>query len=229
MAGVPRGGEPPRAPAQVQATALHAPSARRFPVELVFVPVKLDEGFDFSLFLEDLGFELPVNLVLARMRRQHPVVARALRDALAEVPQAWEGWRTAGTLVIFRPLAPTPWVEEELRAREQARAEADAELEERIENPDPGIQGESIADLDDTAAVVARLLSAVERIDSLERTAAELPLALEEARARAEAAEREAQATRAELARVREGTGAADEGQPAHLLLAAEDRGGGVA
>ena len=28
-------------------------------MEVVFVPVKLDEGFDFSLFLEDLGFELP--------------------------------------------------------------------------------------------------------------------------------------------------------------------------
>src|SRR5215212_8578358 len=29
-----------------------------FAMEAVFVPVKLDEGFDFSLFLEDLGFEL---------------------------------------------------------------------------------------------------------------------------------------------------------------------------
>ena len=46
-------------------------------MEAVFVPVKLDEGFDFSLFLEDLGFELPMNLMLQRMRAQHPVVVRA--------------------------------------------------------------------------------------------------------------------------------------------------------
>ena len=51
-------------------------------MEAVFVPVKLDEGFDFSLFLEDLSFELPMNLMLLRMRQQHPVVVRALRQAL---------------------------------------------------------------------------------------------------------------------------------------------------
>ena len=48
-------------------------------MEAVFVPVKLDEGFDFSLFLEDLSFELPLNLMLLRMRQQHPVVVRALQ------------------------------------------------------------------------------------------------------------------------------------------------------
>ena len=74
----------------------------------MFVPVKLDEGFDFSLFLEDLGFELPLNLMLLRMRQQHPVVVRALRQALEDEPQPWDGWRTAGTLVVFRPLEPDP-------------------------------------------------------------------------------------------------------------------------
>ncbi len=138
-------------------------------MELVFVPVKLDEGFDFSLFLEDLGFELPMNLMLARMRQQHPVVVRALRAALEPQPQPWEGWRTAGTLVAFRPLAPTPWVEEELARREAERAEKDAEVEERLTDPDPGVRGETIHELDDAAAVVARLLSALERIDELER------------------------------------------------------------
>ena len=116
-------GDPPRARALVEVAARHAPTDTLFPLEAVFVPVKLDEGFDFSLFLEDLSFELPMNLMLARMRRQHPVVVRAMRAALDEEPQAWDGWRTAGTMVAFRPLAPTPWVEQELApARAGARA-----------------------------------------------------------------------------------------------------------
>src|SRR5919199_2775698 len=199
--------EPPEAPGRLPVTGVHA-DGHGFAMELVFVPVKLDEGFDFSLFLEDLGFELPMNLMLMRMRQQHPVVVRALRGAIEEEPQPWEGWRTAGTLVVFRPLAPTPWIAAELAAREAARAEADAEAEERLTNPDPGIQGNSIADLDDAAAVVARLLGALERIDELERVAGGVPAQLQEARreaeasrARAEAAEREAQQLRAEMQR----------------------------
>ena len=158
------------------------PRAGEFPIEAVFVPVKLDEGFDFSLFLEDLGFELPLNLMLLRMRQQHPVVVRALRQAIEAEPQPWEGWRTAGTLVVFRPTEPTPWVEEELAAREAARAEQDADVEERLSTVDPGVQGSSVRDLDDAAAVVARLLSAMERIDDLERMAAALPAQVQEAR-----------------------------------------------
>src|ERR671933_1339231 len=196
--------EPPDAPGRVTVTGAHA-EGQTFPMETVFVPVKLDEGFDFSLFLEDLGFELPMNLMLMRMRQQHPVVVRALRQAIEAEAAPWEGWRTAGTLVVFRPLAPTPWIEAELAAREAARAEADAEVEERLTNPDPGIHGNSVNDLDDAAAVVARLLSALERIDDLERMATSLPAQLEETRREAEertaAAEREAQALRDELKR----------------------------
>ena len=53
-------GDPPRARALVEVTGRHAPTDTAFPLEAVFVPVKLDEGFDFSLFLEDLAFELPM-------------------------------------------------------------------------------------------------------------------------------------------------------------------------
>jgi PAS domain S-box-containing protein len=194
--------EPPQVPGRVEVEGLRA-EGERFPVEAVFVPVKLDEGFDFSLFLEDLGFELPLNLMLLRMRQQHPVVVRALRQALEDEPQPWDGWRTAGTLVIFRPLAPTPWVEQELAARDAKRAEVDAEVEERLTNPDPGIQGSSVQDLDDAAAVVARLLSAMERIDDLERLASGLPAQVDQARkeaeARAEIAEAEAKSLREDL------------------------------
>src|SRR5215207_2256801 len=109
-------GEAPSAAGRVEVSGLQADGSV-FPMEAVFVPVKLDEGFDFSLFLEDLGFELPMNLMLMRMRQQHPVVVRALRQAIEDEPQPWEGWRTAGTLVVFRPTQPTPWVEEELAAR----------------------------------------------------------------------------------------------------------------
>src|SRR4051794_34345877 len=174
-------GEAPRTRAQQNVSAIYAPDKRTFPLEMVFIPVKLDEGFDFSLFLEDLSFELPRNLMLMRMRQQHPVVVRALRGALETEPQPWDGWRTAGTLVAFRPLEATPWVEDELAAREARRTAADLETEEMMD-PDPGISGDSIADLDDAAAVVARLLSALERIEDLEKTAADLPAALEEAR-----------------------------------------------
>src|SRR5918999_2405649 len=207
--------EPPAAPGRVEVSGRHA-EGMSFPMEAVFVPVKLDEGFDFSLFLEDLGFELPMNLMLQRMRAQHPVVVRAMRQALEPEPQPWEGWRTAGTLVVFRPLKATPWVEAELARREAARAEADAEVEDRLTNIDPGIQGTSVADLDDAAAVVARLLSAMERIDELERVALSLPGQLEEARKsaerRAEAAEREAQALRDEMQRALASGGGHDGG-----------------
>src|SRR5215208_2732197 len=202
-------GDPPHARARVEVTGKHAPSGESFPVEAVFVPVKLDEGFDFSLFLEDLSFELPMNLMLLRMRQQHPVVVRALRAALDEQPQSWDGWRTAGTMVAFRPLAATPWVAEELARREEERARQDAEREEQLTNPDPGISGESIGDLDDAAAVVARLPSALERIDELERIAGRLPAEVEEvkrqaqhSRDRAESAERAAQDARLELERL---------------------------
>jgi PAS domain S-box-containing protein len=174
-------GEPPRAPGRVRLTARHA-EGHRFPLEAVFVPVRLDEGFDFSLFLEDLGLQLPDNLMLLRIHRHHPIVVRALRAALESQPRPWEGWRIAGTIIAFEPLAPTPWIEEELRRREEERAVAAAATAERLTNPDPGIRGDSIRDLDDAAAVVARLLSALERIDELERRAGEIPRQLEEAR-----------------------------------------------
>ena len=101
-------GEAPRTRAQQNVSAIFSPDKRTFPLEMVFIPVKLDEGFDFSLFLEDLSFELPRNLMLMRMRQQHPVVVRALRQALETEPQPWDGWRTAGTLVAFRPLESDP-------------------------------------------------------------------------------------------------------------------------
>src|SRR4051812_14003684 len=188
-------GEAPQVGGPVQLTG-RTSDGDTFPLEAVFVPVKLDEGFDFSLFLEDLSFELPLNLMLLRMRQQHPVVVRALKGALQPTPAPFEG-RTAGTLVVFRPLAATPWVESELARREAARAEADAEAEERLTNFDPGIQG-GFNELDDAAAVVARLLSALERIDELERVAGGLPKQLDEARRESE---RNAAALRADLQR----------------------------
>src|SRR4051795_5289385 len=196
-------GDPPRVPGMVALTG-RTSDGETFPLEAVFVPVKLDEGFDFSLFLEDLSFELPMNLMLLRMRQQHPVVVRALKQALEPVAQPWEGWRTAGTLVVFKPLSATPWIEAELARREAERAAADAATEERLTNLDPGVQG-GFNDLDDAAAVVARLLSAMERIDELERVAGGLPAQLEEARREADqralAADRDGAALRADLQR----------------------------
>ena len=211
---------PPRAPGRVTLTALHA-DGRRFALEALFVPVSLDEGFDFSLFLEDLGLELPTSLMIARVRQQHPVVVRALGRALDAQAAPWDGGRTAGTLVVVRALAPTPWVEAALAAREAKRAQAGAEGEQRLTGADPGIRGHTVEDLDDAAAVVARLLSAMERLDELERVAAELPGRLADGLARLSAevgdalgavranAEADAAALRGELAELREGVAAA--------------------
>src|SRR5918994_6841276 len=194
--------DPPHARALVEVTARHALTDERFPLEAVFIPVKLDEGFDFSLFLEDLSFELPMNLMLLRMRQQHPVVVRALRAALDAQPQNWDGWRTAGSMVAFRPLAATPWVEEELARREEERARQDAEREEALTNTDPGVQGESIGDL--------------------ERVAGRLPGQVEEAKreaqasqAKAEAAVREAKLAKTELERLDAAPGGAAAPDPA--------------
>ena len=169
-----------------------------------------------------------MNLMLLRMRQQHPVVVRALRQALEDEAQPWDGWRTAGTLVIFRPTEPTPWVQEELDRRESARAESDAEVEERLTNHDPGIQGSNVHDLDDAAAVVARLLSAMERIDDLERMANGLPAQVEQARLdaeasreRAEAAEEQSRALRADLEKALAALKTDDADAPANAELLA--------
>src|SRR5215217_2324994 len=195
-------GEAPTVAGRVSVSGRHS-EGRQFPIEAVFVPVKLDEGFDFSLFLEDLGFELPLNLMLLRMRQQHPIVIRALSEAIQPVAQTWDGGRTAGTLVAFRPTGPTPWVKTELAARQAAREAADADLEDRILDQDPGVQGESLNDLEDAQAIVERVLDAFGRLEQLERgLPAELEAAKREAqasRARAEAAERQAEEVRAEL------------------------------
>src|SRR4051794_31556708 len=92
--GVLDSGQPPRVPARGDLPGRRA--AAESPMEAVFVPVKLDEGFDFSRFLEALSFELPLNLMLLRIREQPPVVVRALTAAIAPEPQPWEGGRTAG-------------------------------------------------------------------------------------------------------------------------------------
>jgi PAS domain S-box-containing protein len=186
-------GESPSAPGRVQASGRHGDE--RFALELVFVPVRLDEGFDFSLFLEDLALELPLNLMLMRMRRQHPVVVRALRAALDEAAPPRDSARAAGTLVVLRPLVETPWVQEELSRRAAARAASDAEIEERIRSQDPGIQGGSFGDLEDAAAIVARVLDAFERIELLERTTNAMPDLLADARYEADLAR-----TRADVA-----------------------------
>ena len=193
---------PPVARARAPLNARH-PEAGEFAVEAVFVPVKLDEGFDFSLFLEDLSFELPMDLMLVRMRQQHPVVVKALRQALAEEPIRWDGGRTAGTLVIFSPQVETPWIDAAMEKRASERAAADEEAKSRIQAYEvPAVHGEGINDLEDAAAVVERLRWATERIEELEvrsRIAEGAAFEVAEARKRAEAAEQAALEARAQL------------------------------
>ena len=95
------------------------------------------------------------------------------------------------------------------RRREAARAEQDADVEERLSTVDPGCRAAPSAakDLDD-AAVVARLLSAMERIDDLGADGVGPGGAgpgarrdVDSSRARAEAAEREAARLRSDLER----------------------------
>jgi hypothetical protein len=114
-----------------------------------------------------------------------------------------EGWRTAGTFVVFRPTGPTPWVEEELETRRREREQADAELEQSIVDPDPGVQGQSIYELEDAQAIVARVLEAFGRLEEMEQTLpGQLEAAKREAQASrllAEGAQRQAEQARAEL------------------------------
>ena len=184
----------------------HRPGGGTFAMEAVFVPVKLDEGFDFSLFLEDLAFELPVDMMLLRMRQQHPVVIRALRAALADDQPPWEGLRTAGTLVAFRPMEETPWMDAAMQRREEEAAAADAELQSRIEAYEaPGVQGTDVYDLEDARAVIDRLKWATERIEELEkrsRISEDAVQVAADARVRAEAAERAALDAKAEISGV---------------------------
>jgi chromosome segregation ATPase len=195
-------GETPGASGRMQVDALK-PGGGTFAMEAVFVPVKLDEGFDFSLFLEDLGFELPMDMMLLRMRQQHPVVVRALRGALESATQSWDGVRTAGTLVAFRPLEPTPWMDVAMERREAEQAEAEAELQSRIEALEaPSVSGTDVYDLDDARAVIDRLRWATERIEELEERSRVADAAVQEAadaRVRAEAAERAALDVKAEV------------------------------
>ena len=191
----------------VRVDAQRPDGAGTFAMETVFIPVKLDEGFDFSLFLEDLGFELPMDMMLLRMRQQHPVVVRALRGALEASQQPWDSIRTAGTLVAFRALEPTPWMDEAMARREAERDAAEAELQSRIEALDvvPEVQGTDVYDLDDARAVIDRLRWATERIEELEQRSHIADDAVQQAhdaRVRAEAAERAALDVKAEMSGV---------------------------
>ena len=198
-------GDTPGAAGRVRVDALN-PDGRTFAMEAVFIPVKLDEGFDFSLFLEDLGFELPMDMMLLRMRQQHPVVVRALRSALESSSQPWEGIRTAGTLIAFRALEPTPWMDAAIARREAEAAEAEAEMASRIEALEaPAVQGTDVYDLDDARAVIDRLRWATERIEELEERSRIADVAVADAadaRVRAEAAERAALDVKAEMSGV---------------------------
>src|SRR5205085_1314844 len=146
------------------------------------------------------------DMMLMRMRQQHPVVVRALRAALEASPQPWDGIRTAGTLVTFRPLEPTPWMDDAMARREAEQAQAEAEMQSRIEALEaPAIEGTDVYDLDDARAVIDRLRWATERIEELEERSRIADAAIQDvadARLRAEAAEKAALDVRAEVSGV---------------------------
>ncbi len=159
-------------------------------MEAVFIPVKLDEGFDFSLFLEDLGFELPMDMMLLRMRQQHPVVVRALRSrARADEPQPWEGVRTAGTLVAFRAARADAvdgrgaWPAARPRPPRPRPSCSRASRRSRR----PAVQGTDVYDLEDARAVIDRLKWATERIEELEERSRIVEDAAAQSRRRARA------------------------------------------
>jgi PAS domain-containing protein len=159
------GGPHPGASGVARVRGRHAPTAATVPLQLVFVPVSIEDGFDFSLFLEDLASAPPAGRLLLRMHRHHPVVVAALRAALDEDPTGWDGTRTAGTLIAIRPLGPTPWIAAELERRRAEAARREAEVQ--AATAAPAIRGR-LGDLDDAAVVVERMIAAVSRIDALE-------------------------------------------------------------
>ncbi len=105
-------GEGPRPAARVEASAKRD-DGNEFPVELLFLPVRLSESLELSRLLEVVSGDEASDDKLTRLRRHN---ASALESMLAAAGGSLNGSddsRLAGLVVTFRALGETPWVHEQ--------------------------------------------------------------------------------------------------------------------
>jgi PAS domain S-box-containing protein len=152
---------------RVQLTASH-PEGGKLETELTFIPVPMSHSLEFNGFLESLESNRPTESVMRRVNSQHSDVLDWIGSVVTDGVPLHSDELTAGTIVAFRPLGEVPWL---------AAAPADA---------GPASDGPGLGNAVDRAAEV------LARSDALERTLDEAGVAVEEARAMADAAHEEA-------------------------------------
>ena len=203
-------------------SALVEVSARRddghnFPVELLFLPVRLSESLELSRLLEVVGSDLAADEKLTRLRRDN---ATALESMLAAATDSLEGSddsRLAGLVVTFRALGETPWVQEPAEPAPQPEAAPAA----------VGPAEEQLLRVGKLERAEEELREALQRetgeISSLEQETAELRASLEREAGELRAAMAdETQALRAALEQAREDAASARELAERAFALAEE-------
>ena len=193
-------GEGPRPAARVEASAKRD-DGHRFPVELLFLPVRLSESLELSRLLEVVGGDENSDDKLTRLRRHNATALESMLTAAGGSLNGSDDSRLAGMVVTFRALGETPWVHEQPAAPVAAPP-----------GPAPAAVGpgeEQLLRVGNLERAEEELRAALERetgeISSLEQTTAELRASLEHEAAELRAAlAEEAQALRAALEQARD-------------------------
>ena len=209
-------GEGPSPSALVEASA-RRDDGHKFPVELLFLPVRLSESLELSRLLEVVGSDLASDEKLTRLRRDN---ATALESMLAAATDSLEGSddsRLAGLVVTFRALGETPWVQEPAEPATQPEAAPAA----------VGPAEEQLMRVGKLERAEEELREALQRetgeISSLEQETAELRASLEREAGELRAAMAdETQALRAALEQAREDAASARELAERAFALAEE-------
>ena len=209
-------GEGPSPSALVEASA-RRDDGHNFPVELLFLPVRLSESLELSRLLEVVGSDLAADEKLTRLRRDN---ATALESMLAAATDSLEGSddsRLAGLVVTFRALGETPWVQEPAEPAPQTEAAPAA----------VGPAEEQLLRVGKLERAEEELREALQRetgeISSLEQETAELRASLEREAGELRAAMAdETQALRAALEQAREDAASARELAERAFALAEE-------
>jgi PAS domain S-box-containing protein len=152
---------------RVQLTARH-PEGGEFETELTFIPVPMSHSLEFNGFLESLESNRPTESVMRRVNSQHSDVLDWIGSVVTDGVPLHSDELTAGTIVAFRPLGDVPWL--------------------AAAPPEAG----PVTDEAGLGNAVDRAAEVLARSDALERTLDEAGVAVEEARAMADAAHEEA-------------------------------------
>jgi PAS domain S-box-containing protein len=103
-------GEGPSPTARVDASGKRD-DGHKFPIELLFLPVLLNESLELSRLLEVVGSDLSPDEKIQRLRRDHPAALDSIVAAATDSRADTDDSRLAGLVVTYRPLGETPWTE----------------------------------------------------------------------------------------------------------------------